>query len=306
MYKTVLLSFFLICVTVTKGTKVKEVAVNIGRNITIFCPITKAGDIEWSRDGRKDTQKTEWNVLEDGTLFLANVEKNSSGVYICSRRNSVDSDEVAKINVTVRTPPPPLKNVVVRPSTILALLLWDLAGDGGYPIVNFTAQYRLAYTNTSWLPISPNHITPNSRQIEVYNLTPNTTYQFRIWATNQLGRSPQTEVYGTTLDVYSEEELARHLLQGVETFDRRIWAVAVGIVMGTLILLGLGVCFLLYHECRISSVGEEHEVIELVPNIILNPGFDPNTNPSDQVPDENSNNETPMRLNNNTVIHPIA
>lgn len=59
-------------------------------------------------------------------------------------------------------PPPALVNVVVRPSTILALLLWDVGGDGGYPIINFTAQYRLAYTNDSWIPISPNHITPNS------------------------------------------------------------------------------------------------------------------------------------------------
>lgn len=48
---------------------------------------------------------------------------------------------------------------------------------------------------------------------------------------------------------------------------------------------------------------EEQEIIELVPNIILNPGFDPNTN-NDQLPDENSNNETPMRLNNNTVVQP--
>lgn len=48
---------------------------------------------------------------------------------------------------------------------------------------------------------------------------------------------------------------------------------------------------------------EEQEIIELVPNIILNPGFDPH-NQTDQIPDENSNNETPLRLNNNTVVQP--
>lgn len=48
---------------------------------------------------------------------------------------------------------------------------------------------------------------------------------------------------------------------------------------------------------------EEQEIIELVPNIILNPGFDPNSN-NDQMPDENSNSETPLRLNNNTVVQP--
>lgn len=51
--------------------------------------------------------------------------------------------------------------MVVKPSTILALILWEVGGNGGYPIINFTAQYRLAYNNESWIPISPNHITPN-------------------------------------------------------------------------------------------------------------------------------------------------
>lgn len=59
-------------------------------------------------------------------------------------------------------PPPPLVNVTIVPSTILALILWDVQGTGGYPIIDFTAQYRLAdNTNDTWLPISPNHIPPN-------------------------------------------------------------------------------------------------------------------------------------------------
>lgn len=107
----------------------------------------------------------------------------------------------------------------------------------------------------------------------MYKLVPNTTYQFRIWATNQLGRGAVIEKYATTLDIYNEQgwkissncdilvlasykfilELARHLLDGADKFDTRIWAVAVGIVMGTLILLGLGTCFLLYQECRVPG-----------------------------------------------------
>lgn len=43
------------------------------------------------------------------------------------------------------------------------------------------------------------------------------------------------------------------MLAGADKFDTRVWAVAVGIVMGTLILLGLGTCFLLYQECRLPS-----------------------------------------------------
>ncbi|KAJ8922224.1 hypothetical protein NQ315_004161 [Exocentrus adspersus] len=293
--------FFILFLVVVTGNNLTQVAVNLGRNLTIPCPIQR--DVMWIREDGEDQVHTRMSILEDGSLFIPQVDRNDSGIYACKRENVAFSDVKARVNVTVRTPPPALVNVVVRPSTILALLLWDVGGDGGYPIINFTAQYRLAYTNDSWIPISPNHITPNSRQIEVYKLLPNTTYQFRIWATNQLGRGNITEVYGKTLDVYMEQELARHLFEGADKFDTRVWAVAVGIVMGTLILLGLGTCFLLYQECRTPGVTEEQEVIELVPNIILNPGFDPQ-NQNDQVPDENSNSETPLRLNNNTVVQP--
>lgn len=65
-------------------------------------------------------------------------------------------------------PPPPLVNVTTHLSTILGLIFWDLAGDGGYPIIDFTAEYRAALppigktTLEPWRPISPTHISPNA------------------------------------------------------------------------------------------------------------------------------------------------
>lgn len=52
------------------------------------------------------------------------------------------------------------------------------------------------------------------------------------------------------------------------------------------------------------TVSEEQEIIELVPNIILNPGFEDSSRTEHIPADENSNNETTLRLNNNTVIQP--
>ncbi|XP_056630483.1 contactin-1 [Diorhabda carinulata] len=302
MYKTIGFVVYLYILCAIKGEKIREIAVNIGKNITIPCPLHQTRDVMWVREGREEQQHARMSILENGSLLITEVDQSDAGLYSCSRENVVNSDVKAKVKLAVRTPPPRLSNVVVRPSTILALLLWEVDGTGGYPIINFTAQYRLGYTNNSWMPISPNHIPQNSRQIEVYKLEPNTTYQFRIWATNQLGRGAITEVYGTTLCEYTELELARHFFDSADKFDTTVWAIAVGIVMGTLVLLGLGTCFLLYQECKVPGVVEEHEIIELVPNIILNPGFDPNSN-ADQLPDENSNSETPMLLNNNTVVH---
>jgi len=39
----------------------------------------------------------------------------------------------------------------------------------------------------AWMRLEPNHITPNARYLEVYHLKPNTSYQFRIWANNEVG-----------------------------------------------------------------------------------------------------------------------
>lgn len=46
-------------------------------------------------------------------------------------------------------------------------------------------------------------------------------------------------------------ELGRHFLEGAETFDTRYWVAAVAVVMGTLVVLTLGTCYVLYRECHL-------------------------------------------------------
>lgn len=69
-------------------------------------------------------------------------------------------------------PPPALHNVWVKPSTILANILWEVADTGGYPIIDFTAEYRLkpavGEEPEEWKPIIPMHIPPNSVNIPIY------------------------------------------------------------------------------------------------------------------------------------------
>ncbi len=71
-------------------------------------------------------------------------------------------------------PPPALHNVWVKPSTILANILWEVAGTGGYPIIDFTAEYRLkpaaGEDPEEWKPIIPTHIPPNSVNILIWKL----------------------------------------------------------------------------------------------------------------------------------------
>ncbi|XP_043515653.1 contactin-2 isoform X4 [Frieseomelitta varia] len=246
---------------------VRSVAVDIGQNLTLACAeedaLPQAGEsvgVMWIREGREDGQIERLKVEPNGALQLINVSADDAGNYSCTLDDDHDAVKT-RISVQVRTPPPALHNVWVKPSTILANILWEVAGTGGYPIIDFTAEYRLkpnaGEEPEDWKPIVPTHIPPNSRQIDVYHLVPNTTYSFRVWATNQLGRGEIVEVEGHTH--HSIEELAQL---------------------------------------------EEQEVIELVPNIILNPGFfDERTEHIPQ--DENFNNQTTTRLNNNSVVQPM-
>ncbi|XP_059223846.1 myosin-G heavy chain isoform X3 [Stomoxys calcitrans] len=142
-----------------------------------------------------------------------------------------------KINLTVRTPPGPVSQLYFKASTILGFLVWrfNKTNSGGYPVRSFTAEFRnVSYDtppyNTSfeheWSRMDPINIAPNVRQMEVYRLEPNTTYEFRMWANNHLGSGEVVTTNVTTLPETKEEEFENG------------W-----------------------------------DSIELIPNIILNPGF---------------------------------
>ncbi|XP_044015126.1 contactin-6 isoform X2 [Aphidius gifuensis] len=241
--------------------KIKTIEVDIGDNVTVACAnddiVHDSNDnanVMWVREGRNSAQIERMKIGQNKALQLVNVSRDDAGNYFCTLDNDGGSKKWS-INIQVKTPPPPLHRVWVKPSTILANLLWEINETGGYPIIDFTAQYRPKHVAENepndWLSIIPEHIPPNSRQIDVYHLEPNQTYVFRVWATNRLGAGKAVEVEGHTRITNEEYELAKHLLEGAENFDTRVWIAAVGIVMGTLLILGLGTCCLLYRECKV-------------------------------------------------------
>ncbi|XP_053660136.1 uncharacterized protein LOC128709174 [Anopheles marshallii] len=191
--------------------------------------------------------------------------------------------ELLKVNVKVRTPPLAVSNFYVRASTIIAVLVWEVMPNrtGGYAIRDFTAEMRKMRESNDepelpWETIDPRHISPNARQLEIYHLIPNTTYEFRIWGNNQLGAGEIVTILATTQPRMEEKDLVRRIMIDAKNFDTRVWIAAVGIVMGTLVILSLGTCIVLYKECREPAANdkdEELDSLELVPNIILNPGF---------------------------------
>ncbi len=99
---------------------------------------------------------------------------------------------------------------------------------------------------------------------------------------------------------YKKIELRKHFLDGVDSFDVRIWIIAVGIVVSTLVVLGVATCCLFYKEYNMhlgKADSLDGESMELMPNIILNPGYEFQSM-------ENGNDSNALRMNNNSVIYP--
>lgn len=112
--------------------------------------------------------------------------------------------------------------------------------------------------------------------LEIYHLKTNTTYEFRIWGNNILGSGTISSVMATTLPDLSDEDLLEIILKDAKDFDPRIWLYAVSLVMGTMCCLAIGLCIVLSTEWNQYDDGERPdwaEHLELLPNIILNPGF---------------------------------
>ncbi|XP_016988583.1 uncharacterized protein LOC108051118 isoform X2 [Drosophila rhopaloa] len=279
------LLFFTQVLTVLSSTiKYNEYATDKGGNVSIPC--IAQGNIMWVKEhGNNST------IVQTGRiLVLRNVSTADAGIYVCfaslprpsptatttsnsatsvttslqnqqdketqpaededgARDSAKDSQQEREVEeeveydahqrtrLIVRTVPGPVSQLYFKASTILGFLIWrfNKTQSGGYPVRSFTAEYRNVSYKTppanasfehAWSRMDPINIAFNVRQMEVYRLAPNTTYEFRIWANNELGSGEVVTTNVTTLPETKEEELQ-----------------------------------------------DGWDSIELIPNIILNPGF---------------------------------
>jgi len=65
--------------------------------------------------------------------------------------------------------------------------------------------------NVEWQRLDPQHIAPNARQLEVYHLVPNTSYQFRIWASNEVGSGEMYTIGARTVAPTEEKGLEKNI-----------------------------------------------------------------------------------------------
>lgn len=179
----------------------------------------------WTVFGAEGNEQRAKIILDSSTMF----PENLSTLVVA---------EVKTIRLRVRTVPPPVSEFSVRPSTIIAVLIWAYPPQNlsFYHVRSFTAEFRRhpASENDSeiWERLDPINIAPNivsssrrgrvggvsrpklisdillkqlQRQLEVYHLKPNETYDFQIWANNYLGPGKISIVSGTTKSQYEEQ-----------------------------------------------------------------------------------------------------
>ncbi|KAK8391435.1 hypothetical protein O3P69_017194 [Scylla paramamosain] len=246
--------------------------VNMYENVTLPCPHSQKKTM-WHNIGKPRGE----TVLSNGSLFISNVTELNSGIYLCVEQQ--DDSVIYSVRLVVGVPPDPPENVTVRALTICVVVTWHLRLDPQWeedpsgPRTTLHLQYQ-PEDSPIWRKL-PSHISPTQGQVDVCNLSPNTTYEFQLWTSNRFGKSETVSFVATTLPSFSEVEQAKRLEGLLQDFNPLVWVVAVVIVMVATNVLG-GLLLLAYyfqHRVKRSGDSEDTEKIELVPHIIENPGY---------------------------------
>jgi hypothetical protein len=190
-----------------------------GANVTLHCTGRegKGPPVQWTwgpghngEDDRGGDRRQRIQPQENGDLVIQALQKDDSRSYTCL--DSESNESLHTVLLHVRTVPNSVSNFSVFPNSVFALLTWSYfapADDPENPVTNFEIGYRrdksrLSDMETLLKDMSPYEWTTTSKvganqsSYTLYNLEPNTTYYFRICATNRLGCGEMVNQMATT------------------------------------------------------------------------------------------------------------
>ncbi|XP_043281864.1 Down syndrome cell adhesion molecule-like protein Dscam2 isoform X2 [Venturia canescens] len=133
------------------------------------------------------------------TLELLSTTREDSGRYFCMASNSYGRDEVT-MHLYIQEPPDFPRNIhVIAKGSRYIILGWTTSQDGNSPITQYIIEYK---TDPEVWHDHTFHTTVPGSQVNgtVTGLRPAMSYQFRIFAENELGRSQASDILDVTTD----------------------------------------------------------------------------------------------------------
>ncbi|UXI20801.1 hypothetical protein NH340_JMT06743 [Sarcoptes scabiei] len=132
------------------------------------------------------------SFVRNGNITLFKLREEDFGRYECVIENEI-ATIMAQTDLRMNgTTPYPPTNLTINTSAFAATIMWRPNFDGGLH-QHFTIRYRLAKDDDSgWktMRVQPS----DSKVFSIYNLQPDTEYEFQVFASNQLGRGRGSEV----------------------------------------------------------------------------------------------------------------
>ncbi|XP_076760631.1 cell adhesion molecule Dscam2 isoform X3 [Xylocopa sonorina] len=133
------------------------------------------------------------------TLEFISTSREDSGRYFCIASNAYGHDEMT-IHLYIQEPPDFPRNLhVIEKGSRYINISWTTSQDGNSPITQYIIEYK---TETEVWHDHTFHMTVPGAQAHAHvsGLRPAVTYQFRIYAENELGRSQASEIFETTTE----------------------------------------------------------------------------------------------------------
>ncbi|XP_043471448.1 Down syndrome cell adhesion molecule-like protein Dscam2 isoform X2 [Leptopilina heterotoma] len=143
-------------------------------------------------------------------LELIGTTREDSGRYFCMASNAYGRDEMT-MHLYIQEPPDFPKNLrVIDKGSRFIKLGWTTSQDGNSPITKYIIEYKIE-TDVWHDHTFHTNVPGNEAQGHINSLRPAVTYQFRVFAENDLGRSQASDVLDATTEGEKPGGPARNL-----------------------------------------------------------------------------------------------
>ncbi|XP_015186972.1 PREDICTED: Down syndrome cell adhesion molecule-like protein Dscam2 isoform X7 [Polistes dominula] len=132
-------------------------------------------------------------------LGFASTSREDSGKYLCIASNAYGRDQ-STIHLYIQEPPDFPRNLhVMEKGSRYIKIGWTTSQDGNSPITQYIIEYKT--DSEVWHDHTFHTTVPGARASgHVSGLRPAVTYQFRVYAENELGRSQASDILDATTD----------------------------------------------------------------------------------------------------------